>query len=287
MGIIMTILDTAQKTKDMAEFAGRHVCITAETILPEPLSGLLTRLRQMSYMQWFLLGMGGLMFVITAPPVMIFTGVSTALAVPVLSFTSPIWLPFVLFLLFVTFPLWGSVLGILAIFRNVGRVKDKLLSALTDVQEVSPQPIKGLLRWYRSLSYTGEAMVVMGIVTAALLGVGAVLLVGTPTVVVGGGLLLLFSPLLLLTSPLWIPVVLFFLTMAGVVLGGGALAVAMAVVGYWVYRYNKGPMPLGGGMVLKLQERMKNTMQKTKEVAMEKGPQMLEEAKAKAEKVTG
>ncbi|GBG91732.1 hypothetical protein CBR_g53547 [Chara braunii] len=138
-------------------------------------------------------------------------------------------------------------------------------------EEVVPEKAKTLFQRLKSMGYKRWALVLAtlgGVFTA--LATPVLLVVGLPALVVVGGILLLFSPLILVTSPLWIPVVLFFLTV-----GGGLAATAAAIFGlWWLYRYFRGPMPPGGKQMYMVKEYVRGVMQRTTSTIAKKGHQI-------------
>ncbi|GBG89570.1 hypothetical protein CBR_g49359 [Chara braunii] len=252
------MLNAAQKGQEMVEGASRYVSMTIESIMPDPFSRWLTRFRQMTYFQWFLLAVMGLFLAVITPPALILLGLFSAVALPVTAVTSPFWGPVAVVLLALTFPLWSPALAGLAVFQWT---KERL----TKLEGHLPKPARGVIGWFRGMSRMKQGLALFALAAATVLGIGALLVVGTPVVVIGGGLLLFFSPVILLTAPLWIPVVLFFLAVAAVVLGGGGFLLAMAVSAYWLYRYYRGPMPLGGESVYKLQRKMGGMLDRTRQ----------------------
>ncbi|GBG68980.1 hypothetical protein CBR_g3679 [Chara braunii] len=143
-------------------------------------------------------------------------------------------------------------------------------------QMVVPQQAKTLFQRLKSMGYKRWAMVLvtMGGVVAAL-ATPVLLVVGLPALVVVGGILLLFSPLILVTSPLWIPVVLFFL-----IVGGGLAATVAAILGlWWLYRYFRGPMPPGGKQMYMVKEYVRGVVQRTTGTISKKGHQITDAMK--------
>ncbi|GBG59298.1 hypothetical protein CBR_g32311 [Chara braunii] len=259
------MLNAAEKGQEMVEGASRYVSITVESIMPDPFSRWLTRFRQMTYFQWFLLAVMGLFLAVITPPALILLGLFSAVALPVAAVTSPFWGPVAVVFLALTFPLWSPALAGLAIFQWAGRMAGKVKEGVTKLEGHLPKPARGVIGWFRGMSRAKQVLALFALAAATVLGIGALLVVGTPVVVIGGGLMLFFSPVILLTSPLWIPVVLFFLAVAAVVLGGAGFLVAMAVSAYWLYRYYRGPMPLGGESVFKLQRKMGGMLDRTRQ----------------------
>ncbi|GBG62474.1 hypothetical protein CBR_g30795 [Chara braunii] len=138
-------------------------------------------------------------------------------------------------------------------------------------QEVVPEQAKTLFQRLKSMGYKRWALVLAtmgGVLTA--LATPVLLVVGLPALVLVGGILLLFSPLILVTSPLWIPVVLFFLTVGGVL-----AATVAAIFGlWWLYRYFRGPMPPGGKQLYRVKEYVRGVVQRTTGTIAKKGHQI-------------
>ncbi|GBG92317.1 hypothetical protein CBR_g55162 [Chara braunii] len=143
-------------------------------------------------------------------------------------------------------------------------------------KEYVAEPAKTMMQRLRGMSYTKWAALLVGVGILMAVGTALLVVLGIPALVIGGGALLLFSPIILLTSPLWIPVVLFFVTITGIFLAFVGTTSAGIFALWWVYRYFRTPLPPGGQQVYQLKEYAKDTIQKTAQLVADKGHDLQE-----------
>ncbi|GBG92670.1 hypothetical protein CBR_g56635 [Chara braunii] len=146
-----------------------------------------------------------------------------------------------------------------------------------------PKPwvdMPGLRRMsWRKMGAIGGALALAGVV------LGGLLLLGLPVLLIGGLLLLLTSPCTCAvgccTAPLWIPLLLFvgipalifFVTTGGIMLLLTVLAGLTGAAGWWIYRYNRGPMPPGGDAMQRVLDRLRGRSREVTERISKVGQQ--------------
>uniref|UniRef100_A0A7N1A651 Oleosin n=1 Tax=Kalanchoe fedtschenkoi TaxID=63787 RepID=A0A7N1A651_KALFE len=83
--------------------------------------------------------------------------------------------------------------------------------------------------------------------------------------------LIFFSPIILISSPVWIPLAIFFFVTVASVLGLCGTGLSIVAVGSWMYKYFKGMNPPGAGRVDYARSRIADTAGQVKDYAKEYG----------------